>query len=144
MAVAVQTGPTLLLRPDRGVRPYRLRCRFTVNAYPSERELDEACIAAVEQFIKDMAKQGWDYLDEYGFQLDKSPKPHFALSEVLPRGKQEEWHVDARKVQNPSAVKRIGLSSPGVITVPSVAHSDRWDFELSAVFLHKTLLTEYD
>lgn len=144
---AIQDRPalTIIVPKEAGLKPYRLHARFSIKSYPPPAALDEAVKTCAEKFIEDMAKQGWEYLDQHGVFLDPEPKPHFDIYDAPKRSQQEEWHVNARQVQDPRSVQRLKtVGTPGVLSLPSVAHSDVWDFDISAVFLHKALITEYD
>lgn len=137
--------PELILRPDRGKMAYRLKCRFALAAYPSERALEKAKFAAAEQFVRDMAKQGWQHLEKHGFKM-AGPFPALVAATLPPRSQQEQWHVASAKAQ---AAARLGahpgrLSGSGYASiVPPVAESERWEFELAGVFVRETLRVEY-
>ena len=60
---------TLLIRPDLGYKPYRLKCRFIMPKHPSVPHLMTAKVEAAELFVRDMAKQGWEYLDKHDVTL---------------------------------------------------------------------------
>lgn len=135
-------------RPDLGKTPYRLKCRFRVGAYPSERVLTEAKFRSFDLFVDAMAKQGFDYIgessrlpeDERGVRMVfkgahvaimnmHRPKRRLTSKEMLPQVMQgarflpeEETHAAA---------------------VPHYTEVEFWDFELSAIFLRDTMLMEY-
>ncbi len=136
----------LLIRPDLDMKAYRLRCRFTVGAFPCEGWLEKAKRAAAEMFVSDMAKQGWCYLDRYGFKMT-GPYPAVEVIHLPKRSQQERWHVPSAEIVSAVAAGRgIGqITQDGGYArpVPLLAESDRWDFELAAVFAHETILTEY-
>lgn len=138
--------PELLLRPDLGKKAYRLRCRFSVGAFPSERSLEKAKYAAAEMFVTDMAKQGWHYLDRHGFKMT-GPYPAVEVVQLPKRSQQERWHVPSADIMSAVAtgtrIGRIAQDGGYAKPVPLLAESDRWEFELAAVFTHKTILTEY-
>jgi len=140
-------GVELLVRPDLGKKPYRLKCRFLIGAFPSERILERAKYKAAEMFVADMAKQGWDYLDQYGFKMTG---PFAAVQTVnLPkRSQQQRWHMPSREII--AAVERGHLSrwtvpdGPNwVKEVPRITETDDWEFELSGVFVHETIVAQY-
>ena len=127
----------LLLRPDLGKRAYRLRCRFSVGAFPKEDWLGKAKVAAAEKFIEDMAKHDWHYLEHHGIRMT-GPFAAMQAMSLPPRHQQEKWHWNARMPFLPR-----GLSNDvPVVTVPSLDESDKWEYELAAVFVHDTILTE--
>jgi len=135
---------TLLLRPDLGRRAYRLRCRFTVNAFPDKDMLEKAKFKAAEMFVRDMAKQGWAYLDKHGFKMTGPFVPMNIVS--LPkRHQQARWHTPSREMLAAVRDGYRGRDVPDqgyVTTVAPIQGADAWDFELAGVFVHKTILTE--
>lgn len=135
---------TLLLRPDLGRKAYRLRCRFAVNADPQPDLFDKASFRAAEMFIRDMKKQGWEYLDKHGFKVSG---PYVPLNPIsLPkRHQQAQWNTPSKdllpRIQAGQRFDRA--SDPSYVSaVPSMAALDTWEFELAGVFVHKTILTE--
>jgi len=136
--------PELMLRPDLGKKAYRLRCRFSIGAFPSRDVLEKAKVACAERFVIDMAKQGWDYLDKYGFRMS-GPYPPTEIVNLPSRSKQERWHQPSAEIMAAvMAGARIRAQDDGYVkAVPPVALSDYWDFELAGVFVHNTILTEY-
>jgi len=129
--------PEILLRPDLGKRAYRLRCRFTVDAYPTREWLDKAKVAAAEAFVKDMGKQGWQYQDKYGFRLS-GPFPAISPVALLSKAKQNRWHLNARY----PVTLRQQAQDNYVANVPALNATDKWEFELAGVFVRPTILTE--
>ena len=127
----------LLLRRDLGKRAYRLRCRFSVGAFPKEDWLRKAKVAAAEKFIEDMTKQDWRYVEPHGIRMTGPFAAMQAMS--LPRRhQQEQWHWNAR---TPFIPQGLSKDVP-VVTVPSLGETDKWEYELAAVFTHDTILTE--
>lgn len=137
---------TLLLRPDLGKKAYRLRCRFCIGAFPSEGSLEKAKRVAAEAFVTDMAKQGWSYLDHYGFKMT-GPYPAIEVVQLPKRSQQERWHLRSADMMSAvtmgTRIGRIAQDGGYAKPVPLLAESDRWEFELAAVFAHETILTEY-
>lgn len=137
--------PELLLRPDLGKKAYRLRCRFRIGAFPSERTLEKAKYEAAGLFVRDMAKQGWQHVEKHGFRMSG---PFAAVETIsLPkRSQQERWHTPSRELL-PAMLAGYRVPSPSsngsyVKSVPPIAETDSWEFELAAVFVHETILTE--
>ena len=139
--------PELLLRPDLGKKAYRLRCRFTVEAYTLPDRIDKYKFKMAEKWVADMYKQGWDYdpnvlpLDDRGFKL-RGP---FSATPItgLPKLK------DIRPMTNREALARVmagdKLRDTGedwAVTLPEIDKTDKWEYELSAVFVRNTILTE--
>ena len=134
----------LILRPDLGKGAYRLRCRFTVDAPPRHLQrravwaqtLEKMKLECAQRFVNDMAKRGWEYMDKHGFQMTG---PYHGV-QVVDLSKLRRQHFNTR---SPDFWHRNGLGpESAVTTLPSLQESDKWDYELSAVFIHKTLLAE--
>lgn len=125
--------PELLIRPDLGKRPYRLRCRFTIDAFPKPHWLEKAKYAAAEAFVRDMAKQGFEYVDRLGVTMT-GPFPTVEIASSLRRPRE---HFSARRPD-------FRRKEPGSMatTLPALTEMPRWDYELAMVFVHKTLLVE--
>lgn len=130
---------TLLLRPTLDRKAYRLRCRFKIEPYPPPYRLDREKVKVAEQFVRDMHKQGWENVGSYGFEM-RGPFPMVtptALSirrmptarEMLPRVARGERFLDD------------GLT-PGVMTMPILAESDWWEFEIAGTFAREQIMTE--
>lgn len=134
---------TLILRPDLGRKAYRLRCRFRVEAFPHAGWLEGAKYAAAEMFVKDMAKQGYEYLDEHGFKMT-GPFPCLDVITLPKRSEMAKWHTPSREMlPGLMAGKKYRTSaSPFVMTAPNLAETDEWEYELAGVFVHKTILME--
>ena len=137
-------GLELLLRPDLGKKAYRLKCRFVIGAYPSERTLEKAKYHAADLFVTDMAKQGWQYVSRHGFTL-KGPFPATETVILPKRSAQERWHVPSRELL--PAIQagyraRTGVDGGYARAVPLLSETDAWEFELAGVFTHDTIMTE--
>mgnify|MGYP001616947722 FL=1 len=94
---------------------------------------------AAEQFVKDMAKRGWEYVDEHGFRMT-GPYPSIEVMS-LPK--------PPARLRNKEALARViqgdRLRDPGgVITmsVPLLTATEYWEYELAGVFVHKTLVMD--
>lgn len=133
--------PTLLFRPDHGYKPYRLRCRFAMDAFPNRGQLETAKHTAAEQFIKDMEKQGWEYLDQHGIQMS-GPYSESVITGV-PSMREQLKAKDAVYAVAQGA-RLLPQKRDLVASVPPLALSERWEFELAAVFLRKTIVMEYN
>ena len=134
----------LLMRPDLGKRAYRLKCRFTVNAFPSPSLLEKQKFKVAEMFVTDMAKQGFAYLDKHGFRMT-GPYPQIKTVILPKRHQQARWNASSRALLPGLTSGRIPgrLNDPGyVTTVNKMNEMDAWDFELSGVFVHDTILVE--
>ena len=134
----------LLVRPDLGRKAYRLKCRFTVNAFPDPELLAKEKFRVAEMFVTDMAKQGFDYLDKHGFRMS-GPYPQIRTITLPKRHLQKQWHTPSRELLPGLSQGRIPhkVDDPGYVTTLGQMHeTDAWDFELSGVFVHKTILVE--
>lgn len=125
--------------PDLGKKAYRLHCRFTVGAYPSYRVLEKAKYRAAELFVRDMAKQGFQYVDRHGMTMvfrgasvqvmnlgkpKRPPSSRQMLPHVMQGAKfRSEWEPPIQNALLPS-------------------ETESWDYELSAVFVHDTILMD--
>src|SRR3990167_8739336 len=131
----------LLLRPDLGKRAYRLKCRFVVGAFPNERTLEKAKYEAAELFVRDMAKQGWQYMGEHGFKM-QGPFPA-TVTMTLPN--EARWHIPSRELL-PAISQgygvRAAIDGGYARNVPLITETDSWEFELAGVFIRETIMTE--
>ena len=131
----------LLLRPDLGKRAYRMKCRFLIGAFPSERMLEKAKYEAADLFVRDMAKRGWQYMGEHGFTM-KGP---FPATETVSLQSQGRWHIPSRELL-PAASQgygvRAAIDGGYARNVPMITETDSWEFELAGVFIHDTIMTE--
>ena len=133
------SSPILLLRPELGRKPYRLRCRFMIEAFPSRESLDRAKIKAAELFIRAMKVREWEYVSRYGITLN--PKPFIPIAAM---NLDRPISLTARQML-PGVIRGNKYRAPvpsGVFTPPPLQESEAWEFELSAVFTHGTILTE--
>ncbi len=134
----------LLLRRDLGKNAYRLKCRFRIGAYPSERMLEVGKFQAAEMFVRDMAKQGYEYLDKHGFRLN-GPFPHIETIQLPKRHQQERWNDSAQGLfasVQAGNFKHLAGDGGYARSVPHVSETDDWDYELSGVFVHETLILQ--
>ena len=140
-----QTMPTVIMRRDHGYKPYRLHCRFTVEAYPSQGWLESAKHQAAERFIEDMGKQGWDYIDKHGIAMT-GPYSASVITGLPSAAQREKDRINAREAVFAVAAGARLLPSKRemVASLPPIAMSPEWEFDLSAVFLRKTIVMEYD
>ena len=130
--------PQIILRPGLEKKAYRLRCRFSIPAFPTERWLEKAVLATGKVFIADLAKRGWVYLDKHGIKLS-GPFPALTTVRLPPKSQQEPWQYSAR--QGPGK-HRVSGAAFGVSTVPGLDAIGDWEYELAAVFVHKELWAE--
>ncbi len=134
----------LIMPRDLGKKAYRLKCRFKIGAYHSERMLEIGKFQAAEMFVRDMAKQGYEYLDKHGFRLNG---PFAAVETVnLPkRHQQERWNTPSKGLFSAVQAGRFErMASDGgyVKSVPLISETDGWEYELSGVFVHEAIVVE--
>ena len=142
-ATVYQTSPTVIMPKDHGYRPYRLRCRFSIGAYPRQDWLDKAKIAAAERFVEDMAKQGWEYIDRHGVRMTGPYSP--AIITGIPAfGERERIKASEAAYAVSQGARLLPKKQSLVASVTPVSQSDVWEFEISAVFERKTIVMEYD
>ena len=135
----------LLFRPDLGKKAYRLKCRFVIEAFPTQDWLDKKKIETAERFVSDMKKQGWEYdpnkivPSERGFKL-RGPFQATPVM-VLPKA--------PRIIPNHEALARVkagdlmrDTGEDYAVTVPILSESAQWEYEISAVFIRSTILVE--
>lgn len=129
---------TLIVRPSRDKRPYRLKCRFRIEPRPLRDRLDREKVRIAEWFVKDMEKEGWEHDLRFGFEM-KGPFPMVETTtlhprrtptarEMLPRVARGERFLDDGAVQ--------------VRNVPTLKMSEWWEFEISGVFIRTQIMTE--
>ena len=137
-------APTIFLKPELEKKAYRLKCRFTVEANSLPDWVEKIKYKVAEEFVSDMEKQGWKYDPnklppaERGFKLS-GPFSHmqtvqlpkfstFKAAEALPRVRAGDRMRDN--------------TNNYVQTVPLLDQTDKWEYELSAVFIRSQILTE--
>ncbi|KKN62516.1 hypothetical protein LCGC14_0511320 [marine sediment metagenome] len=135
----------LILRPDLGKRAYRLKCRFVIGAFPSERALEKGKYEAADLFVRDMAKQDFEYVDHYGFKMS-GPFPATETVNLPSPSQQEQWHAPSKDmiaaIHAGYQPERLAANGGYAKPVPLITETDAWEFELSGVFVHETILTE--
>lgn len=137
----------LLLPKEKSKRAMRIKCRFQIDAGHSERMLEKMKYKVAEAFVEDVEKQGWKYdpnklpPTERGFRMT-GPYPA-----TIVRGapsKAERFHFNAER--DTAAVRAGERFLPKAMNyvsmVPDITETDRWEYELSAVFIHDEILVE--
>ena len=133
-----------IIRPDFGSKAYRLHCRFTMPAYPRADFLAKAKFEAAELFVKDMAKQGFNYIDKHGFKMT-GPYQHTVIRNLPSMHEQERWHQSSRDMlADVKAGRAPRATGPGYVSsVLDLSESELWEYDLGGVFVHKTIVVEY-
>lgn len=122
----------LIFTPERERKPYRLKCAFRTDSGVRGRTLELLTLEAGKRFIADMAKQGWEFRDEYGLTL-KGPTVWEDMQDLPPQWKQERDPNPLHYVQR-SVVKQ---KASGVYEISLDNGSEKW--ELYGVFTHKEI-----
>ena len=132
-------APTLLLRPARDKKAYRLKCRFKIEAYPYPDRLERAKVRMAERFVEDMHKQGWEYAEQFGFKM-KGPFP-MVETMILRRPRQHSAKEMLAGVLagNPYRDEGVDYAKP----VLALDMQEYWEYELCATFSRMEILTEY-
>lgn len=137
----------LLLRPEVEKKPYRLKCRFSIDAYPRPEWVEKYKLQVAEQFVNDMERQGWEYdpnvlpVSERGFRL-RGPFTTTPLT-GLPS------HVDRVRMSAAAMLPGVRAGNPYrdsghdyAATVDPIDSTERWEYEISAVFIRPQIFTE--
>lgn len=143
---------TLILRPDLGKKAYRLKCRFTIEAFPTKRSLELGKFKAAGLFVTDLAKQGWENVEKFGFKLN-GPFSPVEIMTIPKRSEQPRWNASSKEmygaiqsgnIQNYQRQQYERMAADGGYArpVPHITEVDSWEFELVGVFVHKTILME--
>lgn len=137
--------PELLIRPDLGKRAYRLKCRFAMPAYPLPTWVESEKYKMAERFVSDMAKQGWEYdpnrlaPSERGFRL-RGPYATTPVSDIKAIGRSIVARRDLPRVLAGDPLRDTGEDFASI--VPLLDETDKWEYEISAVFIRNTILVE--
>ena len=129
---------TLIVRPSRDKKPYRLRCRFRIEPHPGQGRLDREKVKVAEQFVRDMHKQGWENHTGSGFAM-KGPFPPVIPVTIRPRRTPSARQMLAG-VARGERVLDDGYT--GVREVPLLGESEWWEYEIAGVFIRAQILTE--
>lgn len=134
-----------LIRPTRDRKAYQLKCRFVTPAFPKTEWVEEMRVKMAEQFVDDMAKQGWVYVEKHGFTFT-GPYPATEVL-VLPKpGDVDRWHIPSADLL--PAIKagfnpqRSATDGGYAMAVPTLQETENWEFELTGVFHREQILTE--
>ena len=116
-----------------------MHCRFRIEQHPTKDSLDRGKVKAAEWFVEDQRKEGFEYVGRFGFILN--PKPFVP---VVPVTLDTPKHLTARQMLSGviQGNKYRANEFAGVQTVPLLGESEYWEYDISAVFVHRTILTE--
>lgn len=129
---------TLLLRPTRDRKAYRLRCRFKIEPFPPPYRLDREKVKVAEQFVREMHKQGWEYVESFGFKM-AGPFPMVVPTTIRPN------RMPTAREMLPWVARGerfLDDGETGVSTVPALRESEWWEYELAGVFVRDQIMTE--
>lgn len=127
-----------IIRPSRDKKGYRLRCRFRIEPFPSQRRLDLEKVRVAEWFVRDMHKEGWENDNRFGFTM-KGPFPMVEPVTIhVPR-------TPTAREMLPLVLQGARLLDPGgnaASVALTLASSDSWEYEIAGVFVRTQILTE--
>lgn len=130
-----------LIRPDLGYKPYRMRCRVRTLAGRGPDLQGKAVLAQVESWIDQMATRGFEYNERHeGLKLVGGPYPVVETVQI-PRPKKRMSNKEMRWRVSQGDPCRDDIQS-FAMTVPALGQVEFWEYEVSAVFVHKTILVE--
>lgn len=129
-------GIELLFKPDFGKKAYRLKCRFLIEAYPTEDRLKQGALRAYDWFVRDMAKEGWECLTGEGVRM-LGP-----FSPVQPMNLHRPRLLSSRQMLPAVAqgAKFRATEDFGAKTVIPLSECESWEYELRVVFVRNTIV----
>ena len=132
-------APILLLHPDRGYRPYKLYCRFEIEADHNRGQMEKARNIALNQFIEAMQNQGWQYLARVWPRIT-GPYPN-----VQPMNLPKPQRISARQMlQGVMQGNRYRAKDDTAVLTPDPIDQTDWvQYEITAWFTHKTILVDW-
>lgn len=125
--------------PDLGKRAYRLKCAIRVPNNLHGDELKRSVLACLEDFVRDMHLQGFEWQGSYGWRREGMPKP-FIEAVTIRRPRRKSAKEMIRAVMQGA---RFLDNDPGpASTVPVLEVAEHWQYEVSGVFVHDAILTD--
>ena len=129
----------VVVRPDLGKRPYRLHCHVTVEGGVRGSELHLAVGHCLDDFVRAMHQQGFEHVSSEPWRSHGMPKPH-----IKPMTLRRPARLSSRDMM-PAVMQgarfRAGPETIALV-VPRLEESELWDYDVSGVFLHDTILTD--
>ena len=128
----------ILSKPTLDKSAYRLKCRFKIEPYPNIERLHREKVRVAEQFVDDMHKQGWEYVDRWDWTM-KGPFAYVSPTTIhippTPTARQMFPYISqgARFLDQ-------GGSIAGMM--PALDATEWWEYELAAVFFRPQILVE--
>lgn len=134
MLKSVQT----ITKPSLDYKPYRLRCRFKIESYPLRQRLAREKVNVAEQFVDDMHKQGWEFIDSFGMSM-KGPFPMVQAITI-----RSQPVLSARTMLHSvnQGLRFLDRGRDAVRNVPSLDTEEWWEYELLGVFQRPAVLME--
>mgnify|MGYP001570440128 CR=1 FL=1 len=131
---------TLRFGRDLGKRPYRFKCRFIIEAYPTKDRLKQGALKAHDLFVRDMAKMDppWEYLSS------EPPRLKGPFTPVVPMTLRVRRPPSSREMLPAvwqGAKFRAGEETLAQIVTP-LSQNESWEYELSLVFVRETIRFE--
>ena len=129
----------LLIRPSLDKSAYRLKCRFKIEAYPQPSRLELAKVRMAERFVEDMHKQGWEYVEQFGFKMT-GPFPMVEPVMIhVPRVPSAREMMAGVLAGKPFRDNGVDYAKP----VLGIDMQEYWEYEIAGTFARAQLLTEY-
>ena len=133
-------APLILLRKDLGRRPYKMRCRFEIEADHTRGQLEKARKVALNKFIADIGKRGWEYVERIQPRIT-GPYPNVQPGSSLPKPQR----VSAKRMlpEIMQGNKFRGDTRVDGIQSPEPIDATEWvQYEIEAYFVHDTILVD--
>lgn len=130
---------SLLLRPDLGKKAYKMRSRFRIEAEHTREQLNRARNVALNDFIVAMGKRDWQYVSKY---LPRITGPY---SYIQPSEQAKPQRISAKQMLPGVLQGNKYRESPDTLGVfsPDPVDATEWvEYEISAFFVHPTLVLE--
>ena len=138
MEFIIHASGALGNKRDLGKRPYRMKCRFTIEARPARERLKRGALQAHDLFVRDMAKQGWEYLPS------ERPRLKGPFTPVVPMTVRIRRPPTSREMLRAVAQGATFRAGPEDLaqTVTPLSQNESWEYELSLVFVRATIRFE--
>lgn len=131
--------PQFLIKPTQDQKPYRLRCRFKTDPYPTKDRLDREKVKIAETFVVDMHKQGWEHDGRFDFEMT-GPFPMITPVTIRP------CKMPAAREMLPYILSGATFRDSGensAVMMPTLALSEGWEYEIAGIFVRPQIMTEY-
>ena len=131
---------TIRTERDLGRKPYRFKCRFVIEARPTRESLKRGALKSHDLFVRDMAKQGWEYLSSEPPRLRGPFTPVIPMTVHVrrPPTSREMLHMVAQGAPFRFRAEQETLAQ----TVTPLSMNESWEYELSLVFVGRTIRFE--